>query len=419
MKRNVKKKEFLFINRDALRKCLSLLCILCCSSLIAFGQKVVKGRVIDATGETVVGANVVEKGTTNGSSTDLEGEFTLTVGNNAVIRVSFIGYVPQEVAVGNQTFLNIVLQDDSQTFDDVVVTALGIKRDQKALAYSTQTVKSEAITAVKGAEVATSLTGKISGLKVINTAEFEDDNKPNLLQLRGETALLVIDGMPVYHANMREIAADDIESITVLKGPTASALYGSRGSSGAIMITTKRATKDGLDISFNSSNMFHAGFLVFPQPQTHYSAGNNGIYDDYDDVWGDLLDIGRMGSQYNPYTYEYEMRELKSVGKNNLKNFTVPGYTLNNNVSLAYKAQNGSFRSSLTQIHQKGYYPNQYANRFSMNLGGDIHLGRLDLDASMNYTRRIVPNFDDDGNGQSSPLYTMTLWMGTDWDIRD
>jgi TonB-dependent SusC/RagA subfamily outer membrane receptor len=346
--------------------------------------KRITGTVTDASGETIIGANVVEKGTSNGISTDADGRFSLTVGENATLLVSYIGYVSQEIAVGNRTNLNIALLEDSKALDEVVVTALGIRRDQKALSYSTQTIKSDAVTAVKGAEVATSLTGKISGLKVINTAEFEDDNKPNLLQLRGETALLVIDGMPVYHANMREIAADDIESITVLKGPTASALYGSRGSSGAIMITTKRGVKEGLDISANSNTMFHAGFLVFPQPQTHYSAGNNGIYDDYDDVWGDLLDIGRKGMQYNPYTYEYEERELRSVGKNNLKNFTVPGYTLNNNVALAYKTQNGSFRTSLTQIHQKGYYPNQYANRFSMNMGGDIHHGRLELDASMN-----------------------------------
>ncbi|MDR1723350.1 MAG: carboxypeptidase-like regulatory domain-containing protein, partial [Tannerella sp.] len=233
---------------------------------VANDDKRVTGIVIDAEGEPISGANIVEKGTSKGISTDADGKFTLTVSENATLVISYIGYVSQEITVGSRTNFNITLLEDSKALDEVVVTALGIKRDQKALAYSTQTVKSEAITAVKGAEVATSLTGKISGLKVINTAEFEDDNKPNLLQLRGETALLVIDGMPVYHANMREIAADDIESITVLKGPTASALYGSRGSSGAIMITTKRATKEGLDISVNSNNMFHAGFLVFPQP---------------------------------------------------------------------------------------------------------------------------------------------------------
>ncbi|MDR1723631.1 MAG: carboxypeptidase-like regulatory domain-containing protein, partial [Tannerella sp.] len=107
------RKKLLFINQGAWRKCFSMLCILCCSSLMAFGQKVIKGHVIDATGEAVIGANVVEKGTTNGISTDADGRFTLTVGNNAVIRVSFIGYVPQEVTVGNQTNLNIVLQEDS------------------------------------------------------------------------------------------------------------------------------------------------------------------------------------------------------------------------------------------------------------------------------------------------------------------
>ncbi|MDR1814348.1 MAG: carboxypeptidase-like regulatory domain-containing protein, partial [Tannerella sp.] len=119
--------------------------------------KRITGTVTDASGETVIGANVVEKGTTNGISTDADGKFTLTVRENATLIISYIGYVTQEIAVGSRTDLNITLQEDSKALDEVVVTALGIKREQKALAYSTQTVKSDALTAVKGAEVATSL----------------------------------------------------------------------------------------------------------------------------------------------------------------------------------------------------------------------------------------------------------------------
>ncbi|MDR1747304.1 MAG: carboxypeptidase-like regulatory domain-containing protein, partial [Tannerella sp.] len=120
-------------------------------------SKLIKGTVTDAKGEPVIGANVVEKGTSNGIITDVDGNFSLNVGNNATLIISYIGYVTQEIAVGSRTDLNITLLEDSKALDEVVVTALGIKREQKALAYSTQTVKSDALTAVKGAEVATSL----------------------------------------------------------------------------------------------------------------------------------------------------------------------------------------------------------------------------------------------------------------------
>lgn len=151
--------------------------------------------------------------------------------------ISFIGYVTKNIAVGHKEIFNITLLEDSRKLDEVVVTALGIKREEKALGYAVQKVKGDNLTIVKSVDVGTAITGKIAGLNVQNSSEF---NEAPSMQLRGETPLLVVDGVPYGNITLRDIASDDIESIDVLKGATASALYGSRGGSGAIMVTTKR-----------------------------------------------------------------------------------------------------------------------------------------------------------------------------------
>ena len=189
--------------------------------------------------------------------------------------ISFIGYVTKNIAVGHKEIFNITLLEDSRKLDEVVVTALGIKREEKALGYAVQKVKGDNLTIVKSVDVGTAITGKIAGLNVQNSSEF---NEAPSMQLRGETPLLVVDGVPYGNITLRDIASDDIESIDVLKGATASALYGSRGGSGAIMVTTKRGKEEGLNVSINSNTMFDAGFLRLPEVQTSYSTGMNGKY---------------------------------------------------------------------------------------------------------------------------------------------
>ena len=189
-----------------------------------------------------------------------------------------------------------------EVLDEVVVTALGIKREEKALGYAVQKVGGSKLSTVKPVNIATSLTGKVAGLNVTNSTEF---NTAPTLKLRGETPLLVVDGVPYSNISLNDIAADDIESVDVLKGATASALYGARGGSGAIMVTTKKGSQEGLNISVNSSTMFNAGYLVLPEVQHGYSTGQAGKYTAADFVWGDKLDIGRTAVQYDPYTYEW------------------------------------------------------------------------------------------------------------------
>lgn len=376
----------------------------------------ISGVVKDELGEPVSGANVVVKGQVLGTITDMDGRYSLNVPAKSVLVVTFIGYKTKEVPVGKQSVINVTLSEDAELLDEVVVTALGIKREEKALGYSVQKVGGERLAAVKTVDVATSLTGKIAGLNVQNSTEF---NTTPDLSLRGENPLLVIDGIPYGNMKLQDVASDDIESVDVLKGATASALYGARGSSGAIMVTTKRGSEDGLNISINSNTMFNAGYLKFPEVQSSYSGGQGGKYNPTDFVWGDKLDIGRTALQYDPYTFEWREMPLTSKGKDNLKNFQETGFVTNNNVSVTQKGKYGSFRTSLTHVYNKGQWPNAKLNKITYTAAGNMNYKGFDLDASLTYNKRFSPQGEGTGYGGLGYIYNLLVWTGPEWDIRD
>ena len=388
------------------------------TSTVPIGQKkTVKGQVVDAAGIPVIGANIVAKGTTNGTITDIDGNFSLEVTEGTILTVSYIGFANQEIKVGNSNNLSIVLKEDSQALDELVVTALGIKRSEKGLGYASQKLDGEKVNVVKNVDAASGLIGKISGLKVSSSTEF---NVAPTMSLRGESPLLVIDGVPYTNVSLRDIATDDIESMNVLKGATASALYGSRGGSGAIIVTTKKGNKKGgLSVSVNSSTMFNAGFVALPEVQTGYSSGTAGKYAAGDYVWGDKLDIGRTALQYNPYTYEWEESELVSKGKNNLKNFLETGLVTNNNISVSHQGEKGNFRTSLTHVYNKGQYPNNKLNKITFSLGGNINIDKFSFEGSIIYNKRFYPNNTGTGYGKGGYLYNLLIWTGSEYDIRD
>ena len=231
----------------------------------------IKGTVMDANGETLIGASVKVVGTTNGVVTDLDGNFTLNCKPGAMLEVSYIGY--QTITVKAANGMKITMQEDDKTLNEVVVTALGIKRDRKALGYGLEEVKGEELTKAKETNVINSLSGKVAGLVVQNTAGGASGSTRVLLRGNTEMAgnnqpLYVVDGVPLDNTNfgsageaggydlgdgISAINPDDIESMTVLKGPAASALYGSRASHGVILITTKKAEKDKISVEYNGS----------------------------------------------------------------------------------------------------------------------------------------------------------------------
>ena len=377
--------------------------------------KTITGTVLDHTNVPIIGANIVVKGTTNGTITDIDGHFSLEVNKGTVLQVSYIGYQTQEITVGDKNHLSIILKEDVEALDELVVTALGIKREEKALGYSVQKMDGDDMPAAKSVDITSSLTGKIAGLNIQNNTEFDQNAT---ISLRGATPILIIDGIPYANITINEIAADDIESIDVLKGATASALYGARGGNGAIMITTKKGSNtEGLNINVNSNTMFFSGYLAFPEVQHSYSAGTGGKYNN-NSVWGDKLDIGRTAVQWDPKTFEFREMELTSKGKDNFKNFLQFSLVTNNNVNVTQKGKYGSFRVSATQVYHKGEYPNQKLNKMTFSVGGEMKYKKFSMDATAAYNKRISSNTAGTGYS-SSYIYNMVIWGGTEYDIRD
>lgn len=357
------------------------------------------------------------KGSTVGTITGLDGDFVLEVPDKAILLVSYIGYVQKEIPVNSASVYTIKLQEDTQKLDEVIVTALGIKREEKALGYSVQKVGGEELSVVKGTDVATSLTGKIAGLSINNSSEISE--KPEL-KLRGEDPLVVIDGVAYGNMTLSDISADDIESIDVLKGATASALYGVRGRAGAVMITTKKSGKEGtLTVNVSNNTMFSVGYLNMPKAQAGYSTGNYGKLEyNSGNVWGDYMD-GHEVEQYDPETMELKKMPLLSKGRDNISNFMRPSLVTNTNVNISQSGKLGGFRVSATQVHHNGQFPNSSLDKYIINGGGNITYNKFKLDASFSYKKEKAPNMPKVDYGGGNILYNMLVWGGTEYDIRD
>lgn len=377
--------------------------------------KIITGKITDEKGEPIIGANIIEIGTTNGTVTDIDGKYNLKVKTDAIIRISYVGYAEQEISTKGKTVINVSLKENAKNLEEVVVTALGIKREEKSLGYAVQNISGNALQTVKGIDLTASLTGKVAGLVIKNSTEF---NGSAGIEMRGETPLLVINGIPYGNMKLSDIPADEIEDITTLKGATAAALYGSRGSSGAIMITTKRGSSKGLSIDVNSNTMFRAGWVAIPKAQTSYGHGLNGkIGDDY--VWGPKLDIGNTAMQWNPISKQMENLPLVSSGKNNFRNFLEPGLITNNSVEITQTGENGYFRTGLNYIYNKGQYPNQTLNKLNYTLSGEIKLGeKFSIESQMGYMRSTAPQIWGGGYNNQGYIYQILMWTGPDYDIR-
>jgi TonB-linked SusC/RagA family outer membrane protein len=387
--------------------------------LIAFQQQSVTGTVKDKNGAPIPGVIVLVTGTTRGVTTNTDGNFSIEVpAGSKSLTFSFIGMKPQEVMLDGKTTFTVTMEEDFINIDEVVVTALGIKRSEKALGYSVQTVSGEIVQKVRGTELATSLTGKVAGLLVKNSSDF--GVTPDLT-IRGEVPLLVIDGVAYANKTLSDIASEDIESINVLKGATASALYGYRGAGGALIITTKNGStnKAGISVDFSSNTMFTAGFLAIPKKQSIYGRGSNYTYDENsDESWGPVMD-GTVREQWDPFLMDYRNYPYLPVGKNNFHNFLEQGYVTNNNFNIGYKGEIVSIRSSFNWTQNKGQYPNSMLNKYSYTLGGDINAGKFKLSSNLSYSQKHSPNLGSNGYTSYDPMYSLLIWSGSDYNILD
>ncbi|MFP5438774.1 MAG: SusC/RagA family TonB-linked outer membrane protein [Bacteroidia bacterium] len=382
-------------------------------------QKIkITGRVTDSKNEPLPGVTILVQGTATSAQTDMDGNYTITAETGQILVFSYIGFKTIEQPVTNQTELNIILAEEASELTEMVITALGIKREEKALGYAVQKVKGATVQTVKGVDVATSLTGKVSGMLVKNSTEFSE---APTIELRGENPLLVIDGVPYGNMTLRDIPADDIETVSVLKGATASALYGYRGASGALVVTTKKGAsdKEGLSVSLNSSTMLTAGYLAIPKQQTTFGRQINAATNTYNGTgaWGVPME-GQDVIQWDPVTKSYQSMPYLARGKDNFKNFLQQGYIFNNNLSITQRGEHGNIRSSATWVNNRGQYPNSEFDKYTYTLGGDINIDKFKFTSSISLNKQTSPNIGFNGYTAYDPMYNILVWSAPDYDIR-
>ena len=417
------------------------LCLYCSRS---FAQGEIKGTVTGSDGTRLPGVSILIKNTTQGTITDQQGQYALSAGENAILVFSFIGFEAQEIAVEGRNTIDVVLKDDFQNLEEVVVTAIGIKQQKRRLGFTTQEVNTEQLANSRTMNLGNALSGQVAGLTVSNpTGMFQAPS----FTLRGKTPLIVIDGIPV-ETDFFDVTGEDIENINVLKGTAASALYGSRGKNGAILITTKNAKAEGLEVNISTNNMVTAGFTVWPKTQTTYGSGSNGQYEfwdgadggisDGDMTWGPKLNSGVKVPQWNSpirdkqtgetiqwygdvkgTVYDdrsrYERVPIDFVYHNNLRDFLRTGVVSTNNFSVSYKGEKARYFASGKYAYQQGQVPNTYLNTGSINFNASFDLSKnLNLETSLSYNKVFSPNYPRYGYGPKNHIYTILLWMSDD-----
>lgn len=408
--------------------------------------------VKDPDGIPLPGATVMLKGVSQGTTTDFDGKFELKVNQpSGTLVISFIGYKILEVPFRIGTSVSVTLQEDVNSLDEVVVTALGIKREEKQLGYAQQTIQAESMTHARANNWGEALRGKVAGLNIVTSGSGPMNSQQ--ITLRGErslgangnAALIVVDGIPVYsgltssgnnNAYMEEdvpvdygngivdINPEDIESVTVLKGAGATALYGSRAANGAIMITTKSGkVEKGLGVTF-SSNASVDIIQEWPEWQYEYGQGtmarnsDGELYYSYG-VTEDGASTSGTSSAFGPkfdgqYYYQYDPilegrsqdRTLWKPYKNNRKDFWRTGTTYTNNVSIEGGDSKGNMRASFTHSKNEWIMPNTGFERLAVSLKGSYQVSdRIRLNSVVNYTNRTSDNLPGTGYNNHSINY--------------
>ncbi|NDV83042.1 SusC/RagA family TonB-linked outer membrane protein [Bacteroides sp. 51] len=382
----------------------------------------VRGVVKDGLGEPLIGVNILVKGTTTGVITDINGEFNIEASRDAVIVASYVGYTRAEVTVGNQTYLSITLTEDSKMIEEVVVTALGIKRERKALGYALSEVRGDELEKAKEINVINALAGKVPGLVVSQTAGGASGSARVIL--RGSTEmtgnnqpLYVVDGVPLDNTNygsagtsggydlgdgISSINSDDIESMSVLKGPAASALYGSRASHGVILITTKRANdKERFSVEYNGTLTFDTQLAKWDDLQEVYGMGSNGVYN-IDAVSNTNKSWGAKADGTNMLKYFDGVERPYLIIPDNTSGFFRTGLTATNTATVSTNNGNTGMRFTFTDMRNKDIVPQTNMSRDIFNLRVNTTLSKVDLDLSANYTREDVKNRPALGDSKSN-----------------
>lgn len=384
---------------------------------VGWSQNTVTGTVTDEEGETLIGVNIFAPEQNTGTVTDLDGTYSINVPADGKLQFSLVGYSPEDVDVNGRSVINVTMKE-GVALDEVVVTALGISREKKALGYSVTEVSGDEVSTVKETNVVNSLAGKVSG--VVITQSAAGPGSGSRVIIRGNNSLTgnnqplyVVDGVPIdnsgfgsaagggtgeyartdYGTGVSDINPDDIASISVLKGPNAAALYGSRAANGVILITTKKGSaQKGIGVTY-STNYTFSNPLLLPQYQNQYGQGTQGdITDDFESLktigasWGAPLD----GSSQLYYTGE---QRPYTAQPDNVKDFFRTGSNWVNTLALEGGTSDMNMRFSYTNTDANSILPNSGIDRNNFNLRGFANLSdKLTLDARITYFTQKAKN---------------------------
>ena len=427
-------------------------------------QQLTRGAVNDSQGLPLPGASVLEKGTTNSTTTDFDGKFSLTTSTaNAILVVSYMGFDNKEVSANNSAPLVIRLTANTNALNEVVVTALGIKRQEKQLGFSQQTINADNLAQTAPNNWSSGLKGKVAGLNIVSSGSGPLNSQQitlrgnNSLNPNGNNALIIVDGVPLnskitssgsdsaymgrdspvdFGNGISDLNLDDIENVTVLKGPGATALYGSRAANGALIITTKSGKKNkGLGISYNTGVTFDV-IQRWPDYQYEYGQGtgksfdrNGNPYYSYlsssdgnntgstSSAWGPKFD-GQSYFQYDPVTQtQGTERTPWTPYKNNIKDFWRTGITTNNNLTLQGGDKNGSMRMSIGHSKNEWIMPNTGFERITASVNADYKISdKIKIASVINYNNRDSDNLPSTGYNNGSIAY-FTIFQNPNVDL--
>ncbi len=399
---------------------------------IPFQEIRVAGQVTSSEdGQGIPGVNIVVKGTQTGTITDVDGRYTLSVpGNNAVLVFSSIGFEAQEVALSGRTSVNIALEPSVSRLDEVVVTALGIEREERSLGYHVANVDGEDLRNVPTENVLNSLAGRVAGVTINQTS---GPGSSVSVIIRGATSLttdnqplFVVDGVPMsnglnnisqrgdgnqvdYGNAISDISPDDIASINILKGPSAAALYGTRAGNGVVIITTKSgASKKALGVSFSTNTAFEKATRLLDFHYKYANGEREGVFDQGSAYWGgSQLDVGNTAIQWNsPLDGNGNpiATELRSY-PNAMKDFLQTGVTSTNNIAVSGGSDKGSFRISYSNMIHEGMIPGSDLYRNGLNSSANFKiLDKLTLNSNVNVGRTYSNNRPSIGDRMANTL---------------
>lgn len=395
-----------------------LLTTLCLHVILdVMAQSTVSGKVTDDSGESLPGVNVVIKGTTTGVTTDLDGNYQISIEEGATLIFSYVGFESQEIAVGTRSTIDVTMSGVTE-LQEVVVTGYGIEIAPNRVTYQTEKIDAKDLMTAQQQVAAAGLAGKIAGMQV--NVQNNGVKPQTQVLLRGLTsisqsneAMFIIDGSIATSGAFNDLNPQDIASINVIKGPNASALYGSRAANGAVVVTTKQGSSNGerFVIGINS-NMTFENVAYMPDFQTEYGIGWDGHYDPIENTnWGPRFDgrVRQIGPDFpEGYVLDEQMVPYEPIA-NNLLDFFQTGKTFQNTVSLSGNDEAGSFYMSLGKTDTEGIVPDDKFERTTIRLNATKNMGQVKLGINSSFYTDETSVVGDEIGDQERPLYWFIL----------